>query len=1253
MATNLSLTYDEEDQDIILDNSNSKVNKILHISDIHIRKDEGRHQEYRHVFTKLYNIIEKNKKDSVLVITGDILNERINNSGLQIELLKEFIINLTKFLDVIIIIGDHDTDIYDPTAKSVVEQILFNTITEHNFYILNENRRYIYKNIVFGVTNIFAKRVTRIFNYKKKITVALYHGGLNTILKYKENSTTNKGLFSIEDFKDYKYKLFGDIHNRGRTGSANNYATYAGSLIQQANDEDPFTKGVHIIDLINKIDDYIDIFNDYSVVNIEIVKGNIVNNNLNKLNKNNKIIFNFKNTDTKKHQEIIKNILDKTNAQYAGLFDLEPLDVKINNTKINKIFSIKSNKEVKKIILDYISKLEDYKKCSNQVTSKIEEILDNKLKEINYDFINNKNIILEKLEFDNTFCYGKNNIINFKSMKNIYNIYNNQGEGKSSLFRTIIYALYGELLNTDNYDIVNVNCKEAKTCITFRYGNNNILYKITRIRKSKNSPTNTYETVLIEENSKEKRMATRDANEYIKNLLPDINIFIHIYFNLQDNTPAFYNLSPLEQQKLLFNIFKLDVFTKLKSLLKSDLSNSTALKNKIMKTKDGTVTNTRTKTKTKQIKGKIKEDKTEDELIYNKLENLKLELEKVVLELNNNKNILENIEKEKKDISELLILENNKIYNISEEKINFYQELVIQKNNLTNNINNLLNKKNNLQQELLHLENKITILNQDINNFNNILERQEDFLLEKNKRILEIKEEIKILNCNTNAKYNIDFLNKELINIQNKILELTRKFNNNLLENNRLCNKNKNITFVHSIYDKYNQVLVKENNNNILEQDLCSLNSQMKILLKNNLELTNIKINKRCKTCMSNNFIKLQTDSNIKINNLMKEQLLKIQDINILYKNLEEDLEIKYNYEMNSRNIKLVDKNIIKINLLTDENKIISKDIIILNKELENINNNIQDYYKIQKINNLNKEMIDLENANLEDYITYQEISNTLEHTNKNKNNINLELNKINENISNKYELLSHINTQLLEYQDYNNIIAYKDSIYNNIKKYNNDINKLNKNIEKEKENIYNLTKKEGMLISDIEQETKYLEMYLQEKVNYSALKILNQAFIETKKNNQETANGIFDVIIQEKIITDFENKLNSLLKILSKMSVKLIYKSGKIKFAIYKNNKYCGTMPSQGEENIINTCARLILAKYNTSNSLNFAVIDERGFTYLDETHLNKMPEFFNYLRKIYDFTFIVSHIYEIKNLADKIIIITEDENKYKHIEI
>ena len=53
-----------------------KIKTIYHISDIHISQNNNRYEEYRTVFNRLVEQLEKDSKNSILYIGGDIVHEK-------------------------------------------------------------------------------------------------------------------------------------------------------------------------------------------------------------------------------------------------------------------------------------------------------------------------------------------------------------------------------------------------------------------------------------------------------------------------------------------------------------------------------------------------------------------------------------------------------------------------------------------------------------------------------------------------------------------------------------------------------------------------------------------------------------------------------------------------------------------------------------------------------------------------------------------------------------------------------------------------------------------------------------------------------------------------------------------------------------------------------------------------------------------------------------------------------------------------
>ena len=83
----------------------SKIDKIYHISDIHIRLQK-RHDEYRKVFNNLYQSLKTevvdglggDSKKGLIVITGDILHSKTELSPECVSITADFFQNLARQL---------------------------------------------------------------------------------------------------------------------------------------------------------------------------------------------------------------------------------------------------------------------------------------------------------------------------------------------------------------------------------------------------------------------------------------------------------------------------------------------------------------------------------------------------------------------------------------------------------------------------------------------------------------------------------------------------------------------------------------------------------------------------------------------------------------------------------------------------------------------------------------------------------------------------------------------------------------------------------------------------------------------------------------------------------------------------------------------------------------------------------------------------------------------------------------------------
>ena len=102
-----------------------KLDKILHIADIHIRNYQ-RHKEYRHVFRKLYKAVSELPENAIIYVGGDIVHNKTDISPELIDLTSEFFRKLADKRHTIVITGNHDTNLNNNCHPKNIDEYIEN-----------------------------------------------------------------------------------------------------------------------------------------------------------------------------------------------------------------------------------------------------------------------------------------------------------------------------------------------------------------------------------------------------------------------------------------------------------------------------------------------------------------------------------------------------------------------------------------------------------------------------------------------------------------------------------------------------------------------------------------------------------------------------------------------------------------------------------------------------------------------------------------------------------------------------------------------------------------------------------------------------------------------------------------------------------------------------------------------------------------------------------------------------------------------
>jgi 3',5'-cyclic AMP phosphodiesterase CpdA len=105
-----------------IDTGIETIDKIFHVSDIHIRTLK-RHGEYRQVFENLFNYIETHcTGNSVAVVTGDIVHSKLDMSPELVQMLVDFFNGFT--IPTVVILGNHDMNLNNMHRIDAVSPVL-------------------------------------------------------------------------------------------------------------------------------------------------------------------------------------------------------------------------------------------------------------------------------------------------------------------------------------------------------------------------------------------------------------------------------------------------------------------------------------------------------------------------------------------------------------------------------------------------------------------------------------------------------------------------------------------------------------------------------------------------------------------------------------------------------------------------------------------------------------------------------------------------------------------------------------------------------------------------------------------------------------------------------------------------------------------------------------------------------------------------------------------------------------------------
>jgi DNA repair exonuclease SbcCD ATPase subunit len=1210
--------------DSIILNKKAKINRVFFLADIHIKNSSEHDEKYKNVFDAT---IKKFKEMNIgetdlIVVLGDILDERYSITPSATILLKYLYHELTNLTNVCSILGNHEYDVV--TKKNTLVPIIgYHFPTKYANHILTEDKNYLFGNINLSHTFFESTKVTSCEKYKKKYTnISIFHGIINGT-KSDGDHVKLRSQFSVGDFKGCDYLACGDIH-RHQYLNKKQTAFYPGSLLGQKSNEFEYPHGFMMLNIKTGKSKLYPI--ECSHLKLKMTYDDLMGKfTLEDLKKKDTLDISLittcvskkKQKEIDKMKEILKENCTTVNFDNIPSFENIKLDteIKINN-KTFSLSDLKTRSQFNDFLCKFVMSRHDIKN-KNHLKDDIDTLLDDANVTDNLG-TEEKNVKLLKIKFSNILKYGENVEIDFEGMNGAYGIHSTNSSGKSSALEMLSIIMYAR---SPRCDVLKSFIRKGQTkcsgSVSLKV--NDIKYQISREIKTASNKETTNVVIKKTNSSGKKTIYTNDKLHVNKNkvifknykskdgddmisMLNKILSYDEIYQNIifsQEREKSFIKCD--DKYQLLLKVSGYNFLNQVIEKCSKDFSSmkkaiSTSIKTKISKTfMNGFVTNSSNRNNYKKMlehvneQIKIQKETINDKTLTDKY-NISLEKynegrEKIIKYEENLKNLCENSEMyegydnmiEENELNQKTIDENDEEIEEMEETIDEYKK-------------------------------ELSGINKKLKKYKNMEEKHKTFLKEKNENIKKINEKIKNLQENkkhvdklyetnkkeyTKAKKEINNTQEEIDEVEEDIKLTTKKIK--LHEN------------VNKVFVEYKIYIDKKINIDVSDKVIDILES---------LSLKENKLNKKIK----------------ELKNQKKVDAIEIKKYN----------EYKDNYNEYNPN-ENVNDNISKLYKKRDNlNKNKQKNIVLV----ENYNNSVNNKNINEEIEELEDSIDDEKNKCMDDYETYMDLTNNNEIQDRKMNNLIIKMERLrvkNDKMSNSIEknnnLISEVKKDKKKYKKYCKLKEEYDEFLKSFKKIKNEYERLTN--EKQEEDVKNKKIENEIIIA--EHETKKHVRDVETIENYE---IINECL---------KINGIADIVIK--------NIVNNLQKAIDEMCIFIGHEKTNIKYHCDLNKvakKINITITTAKTPDIVNSGGfqsklidllfKLAFIRINVHMTTDIMIIDEIYDACSVENFpmIKKLIEFF---RIKFKKMLIVSHNPDIINLFDKTITIINNNEHGNNI--
>ena len=549
--------------------------KIYHISDIQIRNLQ-RHKEFEKVFENLYEFIKKDTENAVVYIGGDIAHSKTDMSPELVDQLSRLFKRLSELCPTLLIAGNHDCNLNNPSRLDVLQPIVEN-IKNENLHYLNESGVYYIGDVGFAVLEVRddESNLPDPATINANTKILLYHGTV-------DKSQTDLGLYlpsavKLKDFDGYDIAMLGYIHKMQTMqeytpGKIKKPAVrYCGSLVQQNHGETLKGHGVSVWDVKNRKFTHKEIENEYGYYTLHIEDGLVPK--VDDLPSKARLRIKVKNTSSSDLKKALTIIKHRHNIKEVSIVREDEYRVDTGNSSIVDFGDVFDPDVQNGLIEQYLT---------NNTTAS--EVIIEKVKKINKELSSSivgeeisRNISWKpkKFAFSNMFSYGENNVINFERCNGIAGLFSPNASGKSSVLDALTFCLFDKSTRAYKAENVMNHSKSNFSCeLEFDVGNDTYIIKREGKVLRHGSTRVDVDFCRLEDGKKvslngDQRNST---NKNIRKLIGTYDDFIMTSFSAQGNSSIFLEQNQTEKKEILGKFLGLSIFDQLYKLAKEESS---------------------------------------------------------------------------------------------------------------------------------------------------------------------------------------------------------------------------------------------------------------------------------------------------------------------------------------------------------------------------------------------------------------------------------------------------------------------------------------------------------------------------------------------------------------------------------------------------------------------------------------------------------------------------------------------------------